>query len=67
MDKRTPAVRRAEIEVAVGDLRAAVERFIIAAEDESNFTATKKMLECSVEVEPAMQAVVRAKTGVKYP
>lgn len=64
-DKRTPEQRRREIEAAVGDLREVIERFIIAAENE-DFTATKKMLEISVEVEPAMQAVVKAKTGVRF-
>lgn len=52
---------------AVAELRDAVERFIAAAERVGvDPTATKKMLEISIEVQPKMEEVVKAVTGKEY-
>lgn len=52
---------------AIAALRNAIERFIGAAERVgSDPTAIKKMLEVSVEVQPAMEEVVKAVTGKTY-
>lgn len=65
-DKRTPEQRKAEIKTTCETLQAAVHRFIYAANND-DFTSTKKMLEIAThEIEPAMQAVVKAKTGVQF-
>jgi hypothetical protein len=52
---------------AVAALRDTIERFITAAEKAaSDHVALKKMLEISVEVQPAMEEVVKAATGKEY-
>jgi hypothetical protein len=49
---------------AIAALRAAVDRFIAAAESDAP-TARMKMLEVSIEIAPAMENVVKAVTGTK--
>lgn len=56
------AAHQQKISVAILTLRSAVERFISAAESTTP-TARMKMLECSIEVAPAMEAVVKAVTN----
>ena len=54
-------------EEAIAALRETVERFIAAAEKATgNHVAQKKMLELSIEVQPAMEDVVKAVTGKVY-
>lgn len=54
-------------EAAVAALRDTIERFIAAAETAGkDHVALKKMLEVSVEVQPAMEEVVKAVTGKTY-
>jgi hypothetical protein len=56
-----------ELNQAVEALRNTLERFIASAQKASplNPVATKKMLEVSVEVQPAMEEVVKIATGTK--
>lgn len=56
------ATKTPEVAAAIVALRSAVDRFIAAAES-GETTARMKMLEVSIEVQPAMENVVKAVTG----
>lgn len=62
MNVNRRATDKPKVEQAIVNLQAAVDRFIVAARVDGK-NGLMKMLECSIQVQPAMEAVVKAVTN----